>query len=101
MSSQDQLFAQLAADVVNTDSGVGQNSRGSLVVDQGGRSTVRAMTSRGRIVVKLDRARVNDLVVSGWGVNYKGQRNEWFELDPELDRRIVEALVRESLQHRD
>lgn len=55
------------------------------------------MTSRGAIVVRLDRQRVADLVASGHGIHYKGQINEWLQLGDELDVQPIHALVEEAV----
>lgn len=86
------LFEQLAQD--RADSGAAaRNARGNLTV--GG--SVRAMTSKGRIVVKLSPERTAQLVSDGAGEHYKGQANAWLELDDELSADDVAELIDEAL----
>jgi hypothetical protein len=73
--------------------GVSRNRRGSLVLDG-----VRAMTSQGRIVVKLDPARVHRLVEAGVGRHYKGQINGWLEIGPGASAETCRQLIEESLR---
>lgn len=89
----DETFEELA-DGLAVRRGVARNSRGSLLGDDG---TVRAMTSGGRIVVRLEPDRVLHLVEAGRGRHYKSQRNRWIELDESLDEAETRALVYESL----
>jgi len=87
------LFEALAGDLAAL--GFARNRRGSLL---GADGSVRAMTSRGRIVVKLGHDRARDLFAQELGVPYKGQVNQWVELLPELSPETVDRLVRESLK---
>ena len=93
MTSPVELFETLAAEAASRH-GVARNRRGSLVLDDGG---VRAMTSRGAIVVKLDPDRVRALVRAGTGRHYKGQANAWLELAPDTGEETCRRLVDESL----
>ncbi|MEC7291127.1 MAG: hypothetical protein VXW22_13640, partial [Pseudomonadota bacterium] len=43
-------------------------------------NAVRAMTSGGQVVVKLDPMRTAALVDAGVGTHYKGQKNAWLQL---------------------
>lgn len=86
-----EIFEGLAAELAQRD-GVRRNARGSLTTDG-----VRAMTSTGHVVVKLDRERVAALVADGVGTHYKDQVNAWLQLDPDLTPEQVRALVEESL----
>jgi hypothetical protein len=72
-----------------------RNRRGNLVLDGEG---VRAMTSRGAVVVKLRPDRVRELVESGRGRHYKDQVNAWLELGPDTDEELYRELITESLQ---
>lgn len=87
------LFEELARD--RADSGAAErNARGNLTV--GG--SVRAMTSKGRIVVKLTPERTAQLVSDGVGTHYKGQANAWLELDDELPSDGVASVIDEALR---
>lgn len=87
------LFEELAQD--RADSGAAaRNARGNLTV--GG--SVRAMTSKGRIVVKLTPARTAQLVSEGVGTHYKRQANAWLELDDELPSDGVASVIDEALR---
>lgn len=86
-------FEMVAAHLERT--GVARNRRGSLLGLDG---TVRAMTSSGAVVVKLDAARVVELVERGVGVHYKGQVNRWLALSPTCPLKTVDELVAESLE---
>lgn len=88
----DELFDRLA-DRLAQRPDVSRNGRGSLV-----REGVRAMTSRGRIVVRLSPRRVLELADQGHGRHYKDQVNAWLDLDPALPEDQVEQLVEESLR---
>lgn len=95
-TTNEEIFDQIADQIATERSDVSRNRRGSLVkLSQ--RQSVRAMTSRGAIVVRLDRQRVADLVASGHGIHYKGQINEWLQLGDELDVQPIHALVEEAV----
>ena len=94
MSTSSETFDTLAIEFESNPK-VSRNRRGSLVLDGEG---VRAMTSRGAVVVKLRPARVRELVESGRGRHYKGQVNAWLELDPNADEELCRELISESLQ---
>lgn len=100
MTAEEELFETIAAELGEGDERVSRNSRGSLTVAEGARSSVRAMTSGGRIVVKLDAARTAALVADGGGAHYKGQPNAWLELRAGLDPDTVRALIAEALERR-
>ncbi|UUY02179.1 hypothetical protein LRS13_15830 [Svornostia abyssi] len=86
------LFEELARH--RADAGAAErNTKGNLTV--GG--SVRAMTSKGRIVVKLTPARTAQLVSEGVGTHYKGQRNAWLELHGELPADDVARVIDEAL----
>lgn len=87
------LFEELAQDRADSG-GVARNARGNLTV--GG--SVRAMTSKGRIVVKLTPARTAQLVSEGVGTHYKGQANAWLELHAELPAGDVVGVIDEALR---
>ncbi len=86
------LFEHLAQ--ARADAGTAErNAKGNLTV--GG--SVRAMTSNGRIVIKLTPERTAQLVSEGAGAHYKGQANAWLELDDALAADDVAGLVDEAL----
>jgi hypothetical protein len=64
------------------------------------RNKIYAMFVRGRLVVKLPAARVDELVAAGDGVRFDANKGtpmkEWFSLDPESPRDWP-ALAREAL----
>lgn len=86
------LFEQLAQDRAAAGA-AGRNARGNLTVS----GSVRAMTSKGRIVVKLAPARTAQLVSEGSGTHYKGQANAWLELHGELPAGEVARVIDEAL----
>lgn len=90
------LFDAIAADLALRP-GVERNRRGSLTVPGSASGAVRAMTSTGRIVVKLDPARTAACVADGVGEHYKGQVNAWLALTPGLGEQTVLGLVEEAL----
>lgn len=93
-TAPDEVFRWVADDLVSA--GCAQrNRRGSVLGSDG---TVRAMTSTGRIVVKLGHDRCHELVAAGTGSPYKGQDNAWVVLDPGLATATVRALVVEALR---
>ena len=97
MTPAEQIFERVADEFARRP-GVERNGRGSLVVVGGVGGAVRAMTSRGRVVVKLRPARVTDLVARGRGEHYKNQRNAWLELDLDTPEAEVRQLVGEALE---
>ena len=64
------------------------------------RKKIFAMLVRGRLVVKLPRSRVDELVVGGHGERFDANKGtpmkEWFSLDPESDLAWL-PLAREAL----
>lgn len=87
------LFEELAQD--RADSGAAaRNAKGNLTVS----GSVRVMTSKGRIVVKLTPARTAQLVSEGAGAHYKGQANAWLELEDELPADSVASIIDEALR---
>jgi hypothetical protein len=64
------------------------------------RRKIFAMFVRGRLVVKLPRKRVDELVADGHGVRFDANKGtpmkEWFSLDPESDL-AWPPLAREAL----
>ena len=90
--SPSELFDRLATELAERPD-VTRNARGSLVT-----SGVRAMTSRGHVVVRLSPERVRALVEERHGRHYKDQQNAWLEVDPGLDPDMVRALIEESLR---
>lgn len=86
------LFEQLAQDRAGSGAAA-LNARGNLTVD----GSVRAMTSKGRIVVKLTPERTAQLVSEGAGTHYKGQANAWLELGDKLSADDVAGLLDEAL----
>ena len=93
------FFTEMADELLATRPRASRNAKGSLVVTANdGRSTVRAMTSGGRVVVKLDRDHVLELVAAGVGNHYKGQVNEWLELSSEVSVDDVRRLTVEALE---
>ncbi len=83
----EQRFDELVRSLLGT-AGVTPPSQGSGF----GSSTLRchnkifAMLSGGRLVVKLPKARVDELIEAGHGVRFDGNKGkpmkEWFSLDP-------------------
>lgn len=90
------VFDRVAGQIAGERAHVERNARGSLVLC-GERPSVRAMTSRGTIVVRLDRQRVLELVDHGSGEHYKGQVNNWLVLSADLDETEIRRLVDEAL----
>ena len=91
-SSPTEVFEQIACALTADHPDLHRNARGSLVA--GG--TVRAMTSRGLVVVRLDPDRAAQVRASGEGSAYKGQPNRWVELRSDLDEARSAALVAEA-----
>jgi hypothetical protein len=64
------------------------------------RHKIFAMLAHGRLVVKLSRARVDELVAAGEGVRFDANKGtpmkEWFSLEPD-SRLAWLPLVREAL----
>lgn len=98
MSPAEAIFEEIADEIARR-AGVVRNRRGSLVT-VGARSSVRAMTSRGHVVVKLSPARTASLVAAGIGCHYKDQANAWLELRDDADSSMVRALVYEAVAER-
>jgi hypothetical protein len=88
------LFEELAEQAAARP-GVSRNSRGSLVLEGAG---VRAMTSKGAIVVKLDPALVRELVQAGSGRHYKDQPNAWLAIDPAASIETCRELITRALE---
>lgn len=88
--------AVLGADGVTPPAGGTGFGRSALRV----RGSIFAMLVRGRLVVKLPAARVDDLVGSGAGVRFDANKGtpmrEWFSADPAAELDWV-ALAREAL----
>ncbi|WP_309130867.1 hypothetical protein [Brevibacterium sp.] len=97
MTQAEEIFDSIARDLSGRP-GIEQNRRGSLIVPGGVRGAVRAMTSHGRIVVKLDPERTAALVIDAVGEHYKDQRNAWLELRADLEPDQIRALIAEALQ---
>ncbi|MFI0404789.1 hypothetical protein [Actinomadura sp. 3N508] len=61
-----------------------------------------AMLAGGRLVVKLPKSRVDDLVAAGEGVRFEGNKGtpmrEWFSLDPGSELPWP-ALAEEAIDH--
>lgn len=93
MTPAEELFEQIAVAMTRLP-GVGRNRRGSLTVGD----RVRAMTSRGHIVVRLPTARVGSLVAAGVGEHYKGQANDWLQVADGTGPAVVRDIVLEALQ---
>lgn len=91
-----ELFEQIASALVDGRPWLSRNARGSLVVS----GTVRAMTSRGRIVVRLEPGRAAEVRASGEGTAYKDQPNRWVELRADLPEVRTASLVSESCEVR-
>jgi hypothetical protein len=99
--SPEDRFADLVDEFAGLD-GVTPPSGGSGF----GRSALRfrrkifAMFVRGRLVLKLPAARVDELVASGAGLHFDANKGipmkEWLSLDPDSDQDWV-ALAREAL----
>jgi hypothetical protein len=89
------VFSQIP-DVAPPDAGRGFGSHGLRI-----RKRIFAMMVRGRLVVKLPKARVDALVASGQGVRFDANKGtplkEWLSLDP-LSPLDWEEIARESLE---
>ncbi len=93
-SSPAELIDRLAVEFVAAHPGLRRNTRGSLVTH----GAVRAMTSRGRVVIRLTSERAEEVRASGEGAAYKGQPNRWVELAADLPHERVAALVAEACE---
>lgn len=92
----DEVFDTIAHEMTALD-GVSRNHRGSLIVSGSSSGAVRAMTSGGQVVVKLDPMRTAALVDASVGTHYKGQKNAWLQLPADLDFDHVRGLILEAL----
>jgi hypothetical protein len=106
----EERYEDLVDEFVGAEQAEGPEGVGGVTPPQGGsgfgRSALRyqrkifAMFVRGRLVLKLPRHRVDELVAGGHGVRFDANKGtpmkEWFSLDPEsaLD---WPALAREAL----
>lgn len=88
-----EAFERIAEELVSAR-GIARNERGSVLGENG---TVRAMTSKGRVVVRLDPDRVLELVTRGLGDHYRGQANRWLVVDAGVPPRVLRRLILESL----
>lgn len=96
MSSPVELFEEIASALVDEHLGLHRNARGSLVAA----GTVRAMTSRGHVVVRLEPERAAEVRASGEGTAYTGQPNRWVQLRADLPEVRTASLVSESCEVR-
>jgi hypothetical protein len=106
----EERYEDLVDEFVGVEQAEGAGGVGGITPPQGGsgfgRSALRcqrkifAMFVRGRLVLKLPRHRVDELIAGGHGVRFDANKGtpmkEWFSLDPEsaLD---WPALAREAL----
>jgi hypothetical protein len=92
----DRLAAAFAVDSAVSQPGEGRGFGSSGLRHEG---KIFAMLTRGRLVLKLPRARVDSLVDSQDGIRFDGNKGtpmrEWFSLDPESTLEW-ELLAREA-----
>lgn len=77
----DEVFDTIAHEMTALD-GVSRNHRGSLIVSGSSSGAVRAMTSGGQVVVKLDPMRTAALVDAGGGHTTRVRRTRGSSFRP-------------------